>query len=88
MDKNMNTIISFLIKLAVKIYTLYYAFRYNNALYRSKNQNKRISRQRFSEQNKDRVGLKNTQVSLEKLIVQNLGITTQFFINFSVKKYV
>ena len=39
MDKNIATAIRFLIEFAVRIYTLYYTFRYNSALYTGKKQN-------------------------------------------------
>ena len=71
MDKNIINTIGFLIQFAVRIYTLYYTFRYNSALYTGKKQNQRTSRPRCTEQNNDHVGLKTTQISLEKIILRD-----------------
>ena len=61
MDKNIITTIRFLTQFAVRIYTIYYTFRYNSALYRSKNQNKRTPRPKFSDQYKDHLGIKTLE---------------------------
>ena len=86
MDKNLIITISFLIKFAVRIFTLYYTFHYK--LQRIKNRNQRISQPKFSEQNKDHECFKNTQISFEKLILQELNydksIPWQFFFSFKI----
>ena len=73
MDKNVITTIKFLIQFAVRIYTLYYTFRYKAHCMEVRNKISEPFQRDLSSKLKTMyyVGLKNTPVSLEIIVLRD-----------------